>query len=515
MSGGYRAKVLAALLLCLFLVPTLALVSTVYLMSDVDSQWRVLATKESKAQGSDRFSTQAERLASCRSSTPAQDLTSPWLEAHRRACAATNEVVWVRRLSTACVALGALMIASIYGARTFAGMNRRRMSQVFGPVVRWVMSLLALSTLAQAGLFIYGLLRVEVAVLHGIHIGIIVAGIAGALIGGHALLHAALTALSDAPLNLPAHRLKPTDHPALFALVDDIAARLQSDPPQHIVLGLDPVFFVTAADLMLVEANDRAVLRGTTLYLSLSLMRVFTVDELATVIGHEFGHLRGEDLTYTQKFAPMYARLHRAIDSLNQPAGLAAEIGRIPAIAALVACESEFAAAERTVGRQRELLADRAGAEIVDAMTLSAALVKSALLARQWDILTRQHLDKLSLGQDMPRVCESYALQCEAFVASMNWSTVLKELKDCVESHPVDTHPRLLDRIRGLGLHLSAFERPRLATPTDAAACLLSQAEALDAELSGLRGWALMARSSTASPSSAGSSCKVVQRLTG
>jgi Zn-dependent protease with chaperone function len=487
MNGNHRAKALAALLLCLFLVPALALVSTVYLMSDVDAQWRALAAEESKTPGSDRFTTQAERLAACRSGSPAQALPSTSVDAHGRACAATNEVVWVRRLSAACVALGALMVASIYGARAFAGTNRRRMSQVFGPVVRWTMILLAMSTLAQAGLFIYGLLLVEVAVLHGIHIGIVVAGIAGALLSVLALLRVALSALSDAPLNLPARRLERADHPALFALVDGIAARLQSDPPQHIVLGLDPVFFVATADLVLAEANDHAVLRGSTLYLSLCLMRVFTVDELAAVIGHELGHLRGEDLAYSQKFAPMYARLRRALDSLNQPAGLAAEIGRIPAIAALAACESEFAAAERTAGRQRELLADRAGAEAADAMTLGRALVKSALLAGQWDILTRQHIDRLSRGQHVPNVSESYALRCETFIACLNWPAALAELDDRVQPHPVDTHPRLVDRIQGLGLTLSAFERPRLATPTDAAACLLSRAEALDADLSGLR----------------------------
>lgn len=497
MSSRPRGKALVVLLVCLFLVPSLAWVSTVLLMPDVDAQWGAVAEQQSLPKGSGRFTTQAERLVSCQSSTPpmamAMAMASDWIEAHRRACAATTELIWMRRLSAACAALGALLIASIYGARSFAGTNRWRMSLVFGPVVRWVMVLLAMSTLAQAGLFIYGLLLVEVVILHGIHIGIIIAGIVGASISGYALLRAALTALSDGPLNLAACRLEPTDHPALFALVDRIAARLQSSSPRHIILGLDPVFFVTAADLSLAEAIDRAVLRGGTLYLSLSLMRVFTVNELASVIGHEFGHLRGEDLTYSQKFAPMYARLRRAMQSMNHPAGLAAEIGRIPAIAALAVCEAEFAAAERIVGRQRELLADQASAEVVDAKTLGGALVKSALLEGQWDILTRQHLERLSQGLDMPLVSESYALQCEAFMHTLDWPVALAALDESVQPHPVDTHPQLLDRIQGLGLKLTGLERPTMAAPTSAAASILSRVDALDADLSALRGRSMKA----------------------
>jgi Zn-dependent protease with chaperone function len=410
MMGRHRIKALAALGLCLFLVPSLAWMATSFLMSDVDSQWQALVEQQPLVLSVDLHSAQAALVTSCVTNTPAQGLDLTSIEAYRRACAATKEVTWVRRLSAGSAALGVLLIGSIYGARAVAGTNRRRMSLVFGPVVRWVMVLLAMSTLAQAGLVIYGLLLVELMVLHGIHIGIVVAGITGAALSGYALLRASLTALRDDPLTLSAVRLEPTDHPALFTLVDSVAARLQSERPHHIVLGLDPVFFVTTADLVLAGDSGREVLRGTTLYLSLSLLRVFTVDELATVVGHEFGHLRGDDLIYSKRFAPMYARLRRATDSLRQPAGLAAEIGRIPAIAALSICESEFAEAERKVGRERELLADRAGADVVDARTLGGVLVKAALVAGQWDLMTRQHLDKLSRGQDMPRVSKAFLI---------------------------------------------------------------------------------------------------------
>jgi Zn-dependent protease with chaperone function len=274
------------------------------------------------------------------------------------------------------------------------------------------------------------------------------------------------------------------------------------------------VFFVTTVDLMLIGDSDRAVLRGSTLYLSLSLMRVFTVNELATVIGHEFGHLRGDDLTYSQKFAPMYARLRRATDSLNKPAGLAAEIGRIPAIATLSTCEAEFAAAERTVGRERELLADQAGADVVDARTLGSALIKAALLTGQWDLLTRQ-LDRLSHGQDMPRLSQAYALQCEVFINTLDWPATLAALEDSVQPHPVDTHPRLSDRFKELGLQLNDFDRSTLAPPANPATCLLVHADTLDDELSELRGQALKARSKVASSSSIDSFGNVAQRFTG
>lgn len=117
-------------------------------------------------------------------------------------------------------------------------------------------------------------------------------------------------------------------------------------------------------------------------------MRTFTTPELASVVGHELGHFRGEDVTYSMQFAPMYARLGQAIAKLSSSSGNASDLGKMPAIVALSFCLNEFATAERAVGRDRELLADQAGAQATDARSLSTALVKVSLYGLQWGPLS-------------------------------------------------------------------------------------------------------------------------------
>ena len=77
----------------------------------------------------------------------------------------------------------------------------------------------------------------------------------------------------------------------------------------NIVVGIEPNFYATAADV--VGCGD-TTLKGETLYLSLSLMRLFNKSELKAVIGHELGHFSAKDTEYSSKFAPVYRGLGNA-----------------------------------------------------------------------------------------------------------------------------------------------------------------------------------------------------------
>lgn len=58
-----------------------------------------------------------------------------------------------------------------------------------------------------------------------------------------------------------------------------------------LVVGLTPTFFVTEADVHCIGGT----VTGRTMYLSVPLCRILTVEELSAVIAHELGHFRGED----------------------------------------------------------------------------------------------------------------------------------------------------------------------------------------------------------------------------
>jgi Zn-dependent protease with chaperone function len=342
-------------------------------------------------------------------------------------------------------------------------------------------------------LFVYSVFAIEMLTLHGVHFGVLVAAAAAAVTTCYALLRSAFGAMKDEPLIVQAVALNRTEHPAVFRLVKDTAATLKVNVPDHVIVGLEPTFFVTISDVVL-ASDGGEVLRGRTLFLSFSLMSVFTIDELRSVIGHELGHFRGADLSYSLKFAPMYARLRRAIYSLDHSAGIAATVGRIPAIAALSTCLLEFATAERAVGRERELLADQSAVQVAHARTCALALIKGALLTSQWDEVTQHHVDLLQRGQAMPRLCEAYALRCSTFIGNLNLHRSLEELGASVQLHPVDTHPQLLLRLERLHTSLQDIERAELALPVESSARrVFLDARALDERLSALRTQSIIA----------------------
>ena len=494
-SDKARFKNLAVLALCLFLMPAIAWFTGTYVMAELNASFGDMTASSQRAAGSNPQAETARGLAPCESSpaSPSGGTVDATLAAHGRTCEALSEVRLVRHLAVWTAVVGALLLILIVSARRYAGTDRARMARVFGPVVQVVVVLLAASTLAQAGLFVYSVFAIEMLTLHGVHFGVLVAAAAAAVTTCYALLRSAFGAIKGEPLIIQAVALNRTEHPAVFRLLDDTAATLKADVPEHVIVGLEPTFFVTNSDVV-PAAESGAVLRGRTLFLSLSLMSVFTVDELRGVIGHELAHFRGDDLSYSLKFAPMYSRLHRAIFSLDQSAGIATTLGRIPAIAALSTCLLEFATAERTVGRERELLADQSAVLVTDARTCALALIKGALLTAQWDEVALHHVDLLRHSQAMPRLSEAFALRCSAFVANLNLRMALDELAASIQLHPVDTHPQLLLRLERLHTSLRDIDRAELAPPAESSAKRVFNDESVvDERLSALRTQSIIA----------------------
>jgi Zn-dependent protease with chaperone function len=304
----------------------------------------------------------------------------------------------------------------------------------------------------------------------------------GALAACWALIKAAVGFMKGEPMVIRGIALKKSNQPDLFGLIAEVAAKLKSHLPDHVVVGLEPNFFVTAADVKLVPSGE--VLKGKTLFVSLGLLRTLTKAELTAVIGHEFGHFRGDDVAYSLKFAPTYTRLGQAITKLGDTAGNASDIGKLPALVALSICLSEFASAERSVGRERELLADKAGAQAADATSLATALVKVSLYAGQWGTVTNALTDEIVKGNTFTNLAQVYANLCQNTVTQIDWPAARDILGQNVQSHPVDTHPSLLARLQGLSTSLFDITPEALFLPEAPASNLIHEAEQMETALS-------------------------------
>jgi Zn-dependent protease with chaperone function len=265
--------------------------------------------------------------------------------------------------------------------------------------------------------------------------------------------------------------------------VNSLADHLGAERPDNIVIGLEPNFFVTSAPVNLV-GYERQLL-GTTLFISLSLMRILSDDEFNAVIGHELGHFRGADTVYSLKFAPTYSRLSHALWVLSQGSENASDLARIPAVAALSAYLTRFAKSERTVGRQREILADQAGASVAHPKALATALLKVAIFSQNWNWLTNQHISELTEGRTYTKLATSFT-DVSDLAADVNWPDIRGSVAADVQSHPIDTHPTFAERVRALGLEIEELEKSDCAHPEQSSAKLIENADALDEELSTL-----------------------------
>lgn len=392
-----------------------------------------------------------------------------------------DEGAMVTRLALLGYALGALIFVLVIGTPKLAGTDRARMSLMFGPSVRLVMLLLAVSVLVQAALFIYSLFTLEASTIGRVHGGLMVVVGLGALYVCLALIKSAFGMFSVEPMHVRASRI-PNLSP-IRERMDTLATRLNAKCPDHIVVGLEPNFFVTSAPVKLVGSNEH--LTGTTLFVSLSLMRLFSDAEFDAVIGHELGHFRGEDTVYSLKFAPTYARLSQALLVLANGSGNASDLGRIPALAALAAYLSRFTASERTVGRERELLADQAGASASSKEALATALLKVALFSGNWNWLTQQHVAELNEGRTFTTLSTTFN-QVSRLADDVNWEEIRNSVSSSIQAHPIDTHPTFAERLQALGLASADLNAADCEASPAAAVALLENAEELDEDLSEL-----------------------------
>ena len=307
----------------------------------------------------------------------------------------------------------------------------------------------------------------------------------GALFGCYQLLKSGLGLFKLSPLRLRGSLLARSDNSKIYHQVEQLASRLGAQAPDNIVVGLEPNFFVTSSAVELIGEKS-GILEGKTLFISLSLMRILGIDELIAVIGHELGHFRGLDTEYSLKFAPVYSRLSSALKAMSSNDEGASALATLPAAVVLGVCLTEFATAERTVGRERELLADRAGAEAASATALASALVKVSLYSGQWSALTQKHIDILAEGNYFENLAGTYRAACESLFDGVDWQEAQASMLRFVQPHPIDTHPPLAQRLQSLGVALVTIE-PGTGKPSpEPSISLLSGTEEIEKYLTNL-----------------------------
>jgi Zn-dependent protease with chaperone function len=403
------------------------------------------------------------------------------------ACDEYAQVLWMQTGSVVSAVIAIMLLLSFILFASLAGKNRTKIAKIFPPLIFVTLIILAALVLIQGAILTYGAYIAEIYAIERVHF-FLIGGIGlGALVGGLSLISSSFKLAKKQTHSVLGKKLDPQNHPKIFTLIKDISKTLGSRNPEHIVVGLEPNFYVTSADVNVM--GDNSILKGETLYLSLPLARILTLEEIKGIIGHELGHFRGEDTYYSLKFSPVYSGLTHAIAAMNidENDGGAGSIATLPAFIVLSYIIDVFHKNVSSVSREREFKADKAASEVAPPKALASSLLKIGLYANAWNELENRVIERLREG----KITRNLSLLFSSVVKyDVNEETIPKVIESIAQqtiSHPTDSHPPTAIRITELGLNIDDIEHDLLTFPGSACIGLFENPIEIEEELTTLQ----------------------------
>lgn len=381
--------------------------------------------------------------------------------------------------------LALILIAGIKFAGIISRKNRLVLLWLFSPGLYLTIFATSILVLANAALLIGAIWYGETVFIGRIHVGVIVALGAGALVGVGAMLKASFAVFERVSSRELGKNASQKEAPQLWRYVKEIAKKVGATPPQNIIVGFNPNFYVTESSVKCLDGT----LEGRSLYLSLPLCRILTKDELSAVIAHEMGHFIGQDTKFSLRFYPIYRSASDALMNL-EPEVLAAQgkggsgammFAIMPVRVILGYFLEAFSVAESTIGRTRELQADKVGVKVANATTVATALVKIHAFAPYWRGVEDYMRKLISKGEVLVNASSFFG----EYLRDNSKTGDFDGLDEVKISHPTDSHPPLSVRLAALGTTLAEVAKVAIQVqPGAAAISLIDRYEEIEKVLS-------------------------------
>lgn len=366
-------------------------------------------------------------------------------------CAAIQPHYQLLLACAATAAAGLFVIAAFALASFVTGANRVLLSVVFPGLSFAGLVLVALIVSAQIGIIAAAAYFAEAFFLGQVHtiVLLILAGF-GVLLG-LSILWRTIRMFRPAVSGVVGVPFSPIEQPRLALLVQQIAKTTGARMPDNIVLGLDTNFFATNAPVH--TPTSRRLLMGQTLYLSLPLMRVLSLDEMKAVIGHELAHFSGADTLFSRQFAPIYRGLAEAAE-VSDESKQSKNILLLPARLFLRFMMNCFHHNAAKASRSRELRADSIGATASSPSDLGFALIKCGILSMLWHREMDDTAHEISRGRFRRNMSRSFEDKLKFDVDPEKLPPLVEFALGQHTPHPTDSHPPTRDRLSALGIDM-------------------------------------------------------------
>ncbi|HEX5109625.1 MAG TPA: M48 family metallopeptidase [Vicinamibacterales bacterium] len=392
-------------------------------------------SEEERAQALEFYRTIAASTV-CRGGDPELDKLAP---AFGTLCDDYAQFFWMRRIAIACVVIGGFAFLFALGCVLVSLVSQRTLYASF--VAGW--NVLKVASLLQA------IGQGTIAVLLSYWMTalwadsyypklIVFTGIA-AVVAVWLIIKAIFKHISVVP-PLDGTLLTEQMAPRFWAHVREMCQVLETEPPTHIVAGVDDNFFVTENPVIL----DGTVLEGRTLFVSFSLLKFMEKREADAVLAHEMAHFSGQDTHYTKKMSPMLSRYGEYLGALYQ-GGLSR-----PIFYFMLFFWALFQLSISRMSRLREFRADRIAADRTSPADMARALLKVVAYSSYRSRIERELFSENSRQEQLGiagRVSAGFA----SYVSS---ATLGQDLGQTAFPHPFDSHPSLSARASALGAQI-------------------------------------------------------------
>tara|TARA_B110000208_G_C11757990_1_gene425856 strand:+ start:66 stop:1850 length:1785 start_codon:yes stop_codon:yes gene_type:complete len=377
-------------------------------------------------------------------------------------------VLLLQKASVISGGVAILLLLSFIIFASIAGESRRKISTIFPPLVFASLFVLSALTIVQGAILTFAVYLVMAQAVGIVYYGLIVLMVLLTVLTCLVLIISSFKMASKQTHSALGLSLKRVDYPQLFSFVSSLANKLGARSPDHIVVGLEPSFYVTSANVKVL--GNAKVLTGETLFISLPLSRILTTEEFTGVIGHELGHFRGDDTFYSMKFTPVYSGLDHAINAMDPDEEEEDfNITSLPALTMLSYMRDVFHTNVSAISREREFEADRAGAEVADGRALATSLLKISLYAHSWFKIQLDIIDRLKEGKVTRNMSLLFSNIVKYDVNKEKIPEVLASIGKEAISHPTDSHPATSIRIKKLGLDIDTIDVEKLLLPKKSA----------------------------------------------
>ena len=399
-------------------------------------------------------------------------------------CERENLILWMQDGSILCGVIAVLLLLSFVFFAFAAGKNRTRIAIIFPPLIFCSLLVLSILVLIEGVIITACAFLAASPVIPGvIHFLFLLIGI-GAFVGAFRLIQASFKLGSKQPHYVVGALLSKSTNPKIHDFVKDISTKLKATPPDNIVVGLEPNFYVTSSDVNVI-GHDK-MLSGETLFISLPLLRILSMEEFLAVIGHELGHFRGRDTIYSRKFSPVYASLNQAIsametEKINKDSP---DMAKIPAFVLLSYMIDVFHRNVSAISREREFEADKAASEISSPEALATFLLKINFYTHFWDSLEQSVIARLEQGKMARNIPRLFAKSVIYDVDQEILPDVVNSIAQETVSHPTDSHPPTGTRIKQLGVSIESINNPLLTIPEETAINIIHDYSELEERIS-------------------------------